>query len=283
MRNLLVSLLIIISQQTFAISADDSTFVCAERQIAQVSQELADSRFKDHLQDSLGNTLVDMFRKILEREGSFDYPFDSIRKNISHVKSADGRLRIFTWFTVGDAGNYRYYGFMQYDDKYSRNYSLFELKDNDETVDDWQYKTYTPQNWSGAVYYAIVEQKGSSGTIYTLLGWDGCGLYTTKKVIEPLFFQDAQTPKFGKPIIKIGRSMYNRLVFEYNKRATMMINYDTNLDVIVMDHLAVFSEQDTSNPMFFGPDMSYDALKFEDGMWLYQPNIEYMRPKAKKR
>ena len=75
-----------------------------------------------------------------------------------------------------------------------------------------------------------------------------------------------------------------RLVFEYNKRATMMIQYDEALDLVVLDHLAVLGTQDTSNPMFYAPDMSYDALKFEDGMWFYQSNIVYKRPaKGKKR
>ena len=118
--------------------------------------------------------------------------------------------------------------------------------------------------------------------VYTLLGWDGCGLHTTKKVVEPMFFTNKGQPRFGRMMVKVGRKKTKRLVFEYNKRATMMIQYDSQLGMIVMDHLAVMGTQDTDNPMFFGPDMSYDGMKFEDDMWIYTPKIEYKRPKPKK-
>ncbi|MBR6081875.1 MAG: hypothetical protein IKP62_02995 [Salinivirgaceae bacterium] len=252
-----------------------------ENQIVGLASQLSASRYKDALQDTLAVQVGQLLGEALKREGSFEYPFDSLKNDVCQVVSPDGRVRIFTWFAVGDAGDYHYYGYLQYHDKQAKKVRLFELTDNGAQLESYDNQTFTPQNWRGMLYYGIVERKHQGEVIYTLLGWDGCGLYTTRKIIEPLTFTEKGQPRFGKSVIKVGRKKMKRLVFEYNKRATMMIQYDENLDLIVLDHLAVMGTQDTSNPMFFAPDMSYDALKFEDGIWFYQSNIKYQRPAVK--
>ena len=263
---------------------DVTYFVDAEKQIMAVAAQLSASRYNDAEQDTLAKQIGELLGTALNHSNSFRYPFDSLQTDICKVVSPDGRLRIFTWFAVGDAGNYHYYGYLQYNDKQAQKVRLFELNDNGSNVENYDNLTLTPQNWRGMLYYGIVEKKYQGDVIYTLLGWDGCGLYTTKKIIEPLIFNEKGQPRFGKSMIKVGRKKTKRLVFEFNKRATMMIQYDDALDLIVLDHLAVMGTQDTDNPMFYGPDMSYDALKFEDGNWFYQANIVYKRPaKGKKR
>ena len=274
------------SGSVFAVSATaDTTLMRTERELLQVARELSATRYKDHLQDSLSQNLKMMFAVALKKDGSLKYAFDSLKNDISIVTSPNGLVRIITWFSVDDAGNYRYNGFLQYHDKDAKKDRLFELVDCSETIENAENQTLAPQNWYGALYYGIVEKKVNGEPVYTLLGWDGCGLYTTRKIIEPLTFTAKGQPRFGKSMIKVGRKKTKRLLFEYNKRATMMIQYDASLDLIVLDHLAVLGSQDTNNPQFFGPDMSYDALKFENDMWIYQSNIEYKRPvvKGKKR
>ena len=262
----------------------DSVFCTFENQIVELASQLSATRYKDAQQDTLAVQIRRLLGEALKRDGSFDYPFDSLKTDVCQVVSPDGRVRIFTWFSVGDAGNYHYYGYLQYHDKQAKKVRLFELTDNGAQLESYDNQTFTPQNWRGMLYYGIVEKKHQGEVTYTLLGWDGCGLYTTRKIIEPLTFNEKGQPRFGKSMIKIGRKKMKRLVFEYNKRATMMIQYDADLDLIVLDHLAVMGMQDTDNPMFLAPDMSYDALKFEDGMWFYQSNIVYKRPaKGKKR
>lgn len=271
----------------FSVAAEtkpDSVFCNLENQIVGLASQLSASRYKDALQDTFAVQIRQLLGETLKREGSFEYPFDSLKNDVCQVVSPDGRVRIFTWFAVGDAGNYHYYGYLQYHDKQAKKVRLFELTDNGAQLESYDNQTFTPQNWRGMLYYGIVEKKHQGEVIYTLLGWDGCGLYTTRKIIEPLTFTEKGQPRFGKSMIKVGRKKMKRLVFEYNKRATMMIQYDEALDLVVLDHLAVLGTQDTSNPMFYAPDMSYDALKFEDGMWFYQSNIVYKRPaKGKKR
>ncbi|MBR5643161.1 MAG: hypothetical protein IKW77_03130 [Salinivirgaceae bacterium] len=281
----LISVLValVLSLTVSAGEPDNAYFADAEKQIAGVAAQLSASRYNDAAQDSLASKTLSLLGAALKHDDSFSYPFDSLRNDISIVVSPDGRVRIFTWFSVGDAGNYRYFGYLQYNDKQAQKVRLFELNDCSSTIENYDNMTLTPQNWRGMLYYSIVEKKMHGDVYYTLIGWDGCGLYTTKKIIEPLTFTEKGQPRFGKSMIKVGQKKYKRLVFEYNKRATMMIQYDEALDLIVLDHLAVMGTQDTDNPMFYGPDMSCDALKFEDGLWFYQTNIKYQRPAKGKR
>jgi hypothetical protein len=285
MRRLLIIILsqVLLSATNVIAAEADNVFLTLEMQMVDVAAQLSATRYNDAAQDSLDAKLVAMLGSALKKSDSFEYPFDSLKTNISIVTSADGRLRIFTWFSVSDAGDYHYSGYMQYNDKQARAVRLFALNDCSDNMEKIDNLTLTPQNWYGMVYYDIVENKSHDGMIYTLLGWDGCGLYTTRKIVEPMFFTDKGQPRFGKMMVKVGRKKSKRLVFEYNKRATMMIQYDSQLGYIVMDHLSVMGSQDTDNPMFFVPDMSYDALKFEDDMWIYVPKIDYKRPKPKKR
>lgn len=287
MNRLCIILILAITALCRPVSANEpdvTYFADAEKQIMAVAAQLSASRYNDAEQDTLAKQIGKLLGTALNHSNSFKYSFDSLQTDICKVVSPDGRLRIFTWFAVGDAGNYHYYGYLQYNDKQAQKVRLFELNDNGSNVENYDNLTLTPQNWRGMLYYGIVEKKYQGDVIYTLLGWDGCGLYTTKKIIEPLIFNEKGQPRFGKSMIKVGRKKTKRLVFEFNKRATMMIQYDDALDLIVLDHLAVMGTQDTDNPMFYGPDMSYDALKFEDGNWFYQANIVYKRPaKGKKR
>jgi len=259
----------------------DSLFVNKELQMEYLADLLGQTRFDGVVQDSINGQLLPIVEQTLKMKGSFDYEFINL-KNISVVKSKDKRVRIFTWYTVDDEANYRYYGFIQYDNGQQR---LIALNDAKDKIVNPNSASLTEKNWWGAVYYGIVENSTSSGKLYTLIGWDGNGLYSTRKVLESLYFTDKGQPRFGKMVFKVGRKKEKRMIFEYNKRATMMLNFDDMLNMIVFDHLAVYGDQDANNPMFLGPDSSHDGLRFQDDVWIHVPNIDYKKqaPVQKKR
>lgn len=259
----------------------DSLFVNKEQQIEYLADLLGQTRFDGSVQDSINGQLLPIVEQTLKMKGSFDYDFLNL-KNISVVKSKDKRVRIFTWYTVDEEANYRYYGFIQYNNGQQR---LIALNDAKEKIVNPNSASLTEKNWWGAVYYAIIENSTSSGKLYTLIGWDGTGLYSTRKVLESLYFTDKGQPRFGKMVFKVGRKKEKRMIFEYNKRATMMLKFDDLLNMIVFDHLAVYGDQDANNPMFLGPDSSHDGLRFQDDVWIHVPNIDYKKqaPVQKKR
>ena len=160
----------------FSVAAEtkpDSVFCNLENQIVGLASQLSASRYKDALQDTFAVQIRQLLGETLKREGSFEYPFDSLKNDVCQVVSPDGRVRIFTWFAVGDAGNYHYYGYLQYHDKQAKKVRLFELTDNGAQLESYDNQTFTPQNWRGMLYYGIVEKKHQGEVIYPLLGWDG--------------------------------------------------------------------------------------------------------------
>src|SRR5579862_416936 len=107
-------------------------------------------------------------------------------------------------------------------------FPLFDYSDKMSNVMD----TVTDNNkWFGVVYYNLVEKKFFGKAYYTLFGWDGNDLYSTKKIVEILTFKDNK-PVFGAPIIDIkvkDKSLVvSRLVIEYKKNASVHLNYDAD-------------------------------------------------------
>jgi hypothetical protein len=152
---------------------------------------------------------------------------------------------------------------------------LYPLIDKSDEIGDVANQNLSNENWFGATYYQIIDSKSTIGHLYVLLGWDGNTIYTSKKIIESLFFTESGRPKFGKTAFITDRTKVKRVIFEYSRMASMMLDYDKNLKMIVMDHLSPSKPMYMGNFQFYGPDLSYDAFKFEDGFWVYYPTIDY--------
>jgi hypothetical protein len=260
----------------------DSTFIQDEQAISQLTKALIEVRFDDEKVLVLSEKLNEAFKEVLKKENSFDYPFDSI-PFMGKVVSEDGLVRIFTWYAVKTDGSYIYFGFIQYYNKVKKQVQLYSLVDKSDEVEDEKNASLSNQNWYGATYYEIVQSKSNYGTLYVLLGWDGNTLFSNKKVLESLVFSESGRPKFGKPVFVTGKIKVKRIVFEYSRMASMMLKYDSESKMIIMDHLSPSSPIYQGNTQFYGPDLSYDALKYEDGHWVYYPKIDYKPIEIKKR
>jgi len=259
----------------------DSTLIEDEVRISKLVSELIEIRFDDEKVNELSSKILADFEVVLNKEGSFNYPFDSIFP-IGKVVSEDELVRIFTWYAVRADGSHMHFGFIQYLNKSNKQVLLYKLIDDSDNIQDAANQSLTPDNWYGATYYQIVQSKSNYGTLYILLGWDGNTIYSNKKIIESLVFSESGRPKFGKSVFVSGKSKVKRIIFEYSRMASMMLNYNADFDMIVMDHLAPSEPVYYGNPEFYGPDLSYDALQFEDGFWVYKPTINF-KPQAKKK
>lgn len=74
-----------------------------------------------------------------------------------------------------------------------------------------------------------------------------------------------------------GKAAFNgkqRIIFEYNRSVSMMLNYEPEENRIVFDHLAAPAPEMDKNPEMFGPDLSYDGFKLSNGKWKFTENIE---------
>ncbi len=212
-----------------------------------------------------------LFGEILKTEESISYPFDKLM-HISKLNSEDGQLRVINWNINLDDGSFLYYAYIMHKDKHKK-YQLFRLEDKSENINDPEYKELSEKNWYGALYYKIVATQADKNTYYTLLGWDGNNDFTNKKIIET-FYISGKKLVLGPAIFKTGKSVKNRLIFEYAEQAKMMLRYDEQLKMIVFDHLVPTQKKLEGQYMFYGPDMSQDGIQFANGFWEMRDNLD---------
>ena len=216
--------------------------------------------------EKINNKITEKFEQLLGIEGSFSYPFDSLR-HIGKIVSKDKKLRIYTWNLPYINGTHKYFGFIQYYPPKERNFLLYKLIDSSDDYKSPENLILTDTSWLGALYYEIIDKKYEGDTYYTLLGFDFNNLLTAKKIIEILYFKDNKIPVFGKPVFNYRNILCNRIIFEYSAKVSMSLKYKKDLNMIVFDHLSPSKPSYEGHFMYYGPDFSYDGLIFENGVW----------------
>ena len=211
------------------------------------------------------------FTEILERalniENSFDYPFDSLI-TIARLIAPDKSFRIFNWNLPKLDGTFEYFGFIQAYHKRSKTYKLYPLTESLSQITSPEDQILDHDEWYGAHYYKIILRKQNGKKYYTLLGWDGHDRLSSRKIIDVVYFPRGGRPKFGTPIFKMGKVVKKRVIFEYGSQAMMSVRYDEDNKMIVFDHLSPQNPSLEGQYHYYGPDGSYDALKYKKGKWI---------------
>ena len=205
---------------------------------------------------------------------SFNFPFDSL-KSISIQSSSDKRFRIFGWHLMNNDGSYRYYGTIQMN-KPDGKLELFPLIDYTSVFKNPSDSATTHDKWFGAQYYKIISVLNNVPIpYYVLLGWKGNTIKSTKKIIEILYFKDGKA-HFGMPVFDgdPDNLKKKRIIFEYDRRASMFLNYEPTTNTIVFDHLAPPDPQLKGKFELYGPDFSYDGFKLVNGRWKFITDLE---------
>ncbi|MFO7842336.1 MAG: hypothetical protein R6V16_00880 [Bacteroidales bacterium] len=219
----------------------------------------------DDKKEELNKKITEYFRKALAQDDSFDYNFSSL-KYIGDIRSEDDKLRIITWNLPYYDGTHQYFGFIQY--KKNRWKTLtYELTDRSEQIKNPEYEILSHKNWYGALYYQIIVNNHRRDDYYTLLGSDLNDLHSKRKLVEILQFDQNDHPVFGAPVFKNREKKLARVIFEYSAQANMGLTYDEDKEMIIYDHLSPFRPSLKGKYQFYGPDFSYDGLKFENGIW----------------
>lgn len=213
---------------------------------------------------------------------SFNFSFDSL-KSISIQTAADHRFRIFTWHVMNNDGSYRYYGTVQMNNPEGK-LEMFPLVDFSAGFKKPADSVTTPEKWYGAQYYKIIPVTYNVRTpYYVLLGWKGNTIKSTKKVIDVIYFKDGKA-YFGMPIFDSNKETVGnkRVIFEYTRKASMMMNYDPKNSMIVLDHLEPPDPKLKGKYSSYGPDFSYDGYKLRNGRWTFVQDLELKNPPTNK-
>lgn len=206
----------------------------------------------------------------LQVKNSFYYPFDSVQ-GISKLYAPDSSFRIFSWSISYDDFYSRQRGAIQFKTA-DGSLRLVALRDFSEFTDKPTDSIRNKDNWIGAVYYNIIKTQHGGKNYYTLFGFDDNNVRSTKKWIDVLSFDEKNMPVFGgnfsfeKDSVK--KAPQKRFFIEYKKEASALLNYDTDLNIILVDHL--FSESDEPDkPYTYVPEGDYEGFEWKAGKWIH--------------
>lgn len=219
------------------------------------------------------NKVVKLVEEIVNDQKSFEYDFSKL-VYITVLDADDNKLRIFNWNIALSDGTHKYYGYLQYKKSRRDDLIVFKLNDLSDHIHDENRNFTSHKEWFGALYYEIVTKKWNRVTYYTLIGWDGGDLLINRKVVEVLHFSRRGLPRFGNNMFVVNRTRKDRLIYEFSSRVAMLLRYNAKQDIIVIDHLSPPDTRYEGLRQYYGPDLSYDALRFVGGRWVLESDID---------
>ncbi|HBX50862.1 MAG: hypothetical protein A2275_01135 [Bacteroidetes bacterium RIFOXYA12_FULL_35_11] len=231
----------------------------------------------------INNEISDILLSLINDPQTPEIAYDSI-PNLGKLISSDKRIKIFNWNLVFDDGSFKYFGIVQYFSKNRKKYQVFVLNDRKKDINEPEHATLSNETWYGALYYQIIEKSYWGKKYYFLLGWDGFDDLRNRKIIDVFYFSGSGNPKFGAPVFyNENKQEQRRIIFEFANRSSMALSFDIKKDLIIFDHLSPSNTSLKGLFQYYGPDGSYDALKFKKGKWHYIIDIDARNPKPLKK
>lgn len=220
------------------------------------------------------STFTKVLMRALKTSYSFNYPFDSLQ-TVSVLYSPDSVFRIFTWQLVINENVIRQHGAIQMrtPDGSLRRYPLIDKSDITTNVAD---TVANHLGWIGAIYYKIILKKNGNQNYYTLLGFDENNIRSSRKIIEVLTFPNNE-PVFGGSYFSGEKAdgfskWQSRYIMEYKKEAGPRLNYDKELDMIIVEHLVSESAQPAKKWTLVG-DGDYEGFVWKGNKWMHVEKV----------
>ncbi|MCA1744321.1 MAG: hypothetical protein LC643_01135 [Bacteroidales bacterium] len=235
-----------------------------------VLQDLVESTSDDE-KLQLSQQLWVRMEKLLGSEALFENDFSGYER-VSTLRSPDGLIKVMTWNVELENGINTFRGAIAVMGK--GQVVVHALKDSYKSIKNPEQASLSASKWYGAVYYELVEHTYRRNTYYTLLGYNPNTPFSKIRVVEVLSLSPNGVPRFGNAILEVEGRNRRRLIFEYSNRVSMMLRYDADERMIVMDNLVPSAPMFQNDYRHYGPDFTHNGLRFEKGKWLYLDNIE---------
>lgn len=253
----------------FSIAQNKVDFSADEANLLQLSNQfLKDNHSENRI--TAANKFKETLQQSLQQNGSFNYPFEAL-ETVSILYPSDSTFRIFTWQLYVDKDDYRYGGIIQVHNSSNSIFSLMDQSTDVETY-DLEYDILGPEDWYGALYFNIKDYDTPTGKKYLLFGFDGFQFFNKRKIVEAFYFDESGQPVFGAPAFAKTAEGYeastkNRLYLEYSAEVAARLNYDSNLDMIILDNLVSMRSPYKGAGNVNIPDGSYIGYQLKNGVW----------------
>jgi hypothetical protein len=247
----------------------------AEAELKSLLKETFYSR-DEKVRQAGNKKFITAWNGIISNPKILDYPFDSLKKDVSILSPKDKKFKLITWDYHKDDGTYAYFGYLLvnnskriktgwFSHETIEGYEHFFLFDNSPLIKNPESYIGTPAKWFGMLYVGLIECEG----YYTLLGVDKNDNITQKKFVDVLYFKTDGTPVFGKDVFSFPKKNPRRVVFEYSSDVSMSMRWHEKSSQIVYSHLSPNKEGDVlkDQPQYYGPDFTFDALQLRKNRW----------------
>lgn len=227
--------------------------------------------YDDNERISINDSIQLILEDFVKSDSVFTYRFTNLRY-LGQIMSPDSLIKIVTWNLVLENQPGRYYCYFVRKDRGVDNkiYRLSTSYNENPVRDD---TTYTASDWYGALYYDLKPFIIENNRCWVLLGIDYGNANVSRKIIDVLTFKPDGTIIFGKKWFDSGKDLRFRAVFEYASNAMMSLRFRSD-NSIVFDHLVPFSPSKKDDHEFYGPDYSFDAYNYKDGLWKLVINVD---------
>lgn len=264
---------IILSATASQAQSDSTQLWASERKVAEIMDKCLKASDDPH-KTAYATEAANELEYLLNMPLAYNYALPYI-KNISSAESADGRVRVITFGIQLTANKYIYHGFVMHND--DGDITVTRLKQGKRPERDPMNANMQSDNWFGAIYYEIATFGPANSPIYALCGWDGADMYTNRKVLEQMNFDEDNTPIFGGLFQTEKGNGFSRIVFTFNEKAVMSLRYNKKMKMITGDYLALprgMPIQLKDNERYFGPDGSCNGYFYKNGTWHLIQDVE---------
>lgn len=263
---------IVVVFYTQACFAQKNLFMEAEQRLSDLSERVY-SAPNDTLKLQANAALIDELYQLISHKKSLRYSFTKL-DHISILQPKDKSFRLITWALQYDNQLVQYFGFIHYYDRKQRAQVVHRLRDRSHAQKNVEIKTFTTDNWFGALYYKLIENEHNDRKYYTLLAWDGNDAKTNKKIIDVLWFDNKKTPLFGAPLFVSKSGIKNRYVMEFNELASVTLEYKAKSGIILFDDLQPVDGESTRIKSAIVPTLNYNGFMFKKGKWNFLERLE---------
>jgi hypothetical protein len=233
-------------------------------------------RLRSVAEDSVRLRINDSIISVVESYSAsgkvFKHTFSKLRY-LGQITSSDSLIKIITWNLVlrGEPGRYYCYFIRRGSEgDPDRVYRLTHPYDDKQIASD---TIYTASDWYGALYYDIRPFMAENRQCWVLLGINYSNPLMTRKIIDVLSFTPEGKIIFGRKWFDSGGSINFRHILEYSSSAMISLRFSSD-STIVFDHLVPLPPSGDDDRLYNGPDYSYDAYIFENGVWSLSINID---------
>jgi hypothetical protein len=231
------------------------------------------SEREDSVRLAVNDSIKTIVNEVVAGNSIFNFNFTNIRF-LGQITSTDSIIKIVSWnLNLRDEPG-KYFCYLIKKNEQGGQNSIYKLTADYSLTNISRDTIYTAENWYGALYYELRPTIINEEKCWIAIGINYGNPLITRKMIDVVSFDSDGAIEFGAPVFSLSwNELIKREIFQYSADATMTVRFfDDN--TIVFDHLVPFAPELVDRREFYGPDFSYDAFVFENGMWNLKLDID---------